>query len=112
MIRREQTTGCLRAYSNIQVATQLTSTPSNYPCHDIPFSNARKMADIAPPESMDEINAQRIAAGLAPIGMTDSGGDEEPAVDEDIVAAQNYAKRKEEAKRAKAEQDTKERIAK
>ena len=37
---------------------------------------------------------------------------DEPVLDEDVVAAQNFAQRMEEAKRAKAEQETRERIAK
>jgi hypothetical protein len=69
------------------------------------------MADVAAPTSMEEINAQRVAAGLAPIDVNAAEGDE-PVLDEDVVAAQNFAQRMEEAKRAKAEQETRERIAK
>lgn len=71
------------------------------------------MADIAAADSLAEINAQRIAAGLAPIDESAvSGEGGEPQVDEDEVAAQNYAQRKDEMRRAKEEQDIKERIAK
>jgi len=68
------------------------------------------MADVAAPNSMDEINAQRIAAGLAPIDTSGTGEPVEP--DEDEVAAVNFAARREEMRKKKEEEDIKERIAK
>jgi hypothetical protein len=67
------------------------------------------MAD-AEPSTMEEINAQRIAAGLAPIPVDDGTQEVEP--DEDVVAGQNYVQRREEMKRAKEKQDMDEKIAK
>lgn len=68
------------------------------------------MADVAAPDSMDAINAQRIAAGLAPIDTSGAGEPEAP--DEDEVAAVNFAARREEMRKKKEEEDIKERIAK
>ena len=68
-----------------------------------------KMAD-AEPSTMEEINAQRVAAGLAPIPVDDGTQEIEP--DEDIVAGQNYAQRREEMKRAKEKKDMDEKISK
>ena len=68
------------------------------------------MADIAAPESLEETNRLRVAAGLAPIG----GGAEndEPEVDEDDLAEANFSQRRDEMRRARAETEVKERIAK
>lgn len=76
------------------------------------FYYTPKMADIAAANSLAEINAQRIAAGLAPIDESAIAGDGEPVIDEDDVAAQNYAQRRDEMRRAKEEKDIKERISK
>ena len=61
--------------------------------------------------TLEEVNALRIAAGLAPIGGDLAEG-EEPPVDEDEAAEANYAQRRDEMRRAKEEADIRERIGK
>ena len=70
------------------------------------------MADIAAKDSLEEINKERIALGMAPIPTAAEGEEMEIQPDEDDVAAANFAQRKEEMRRAKAEAETKERISK
>ena len=61
--------------------------------------------------TLEETNKVRVSLGLAPIGA-DVGDDEEVPVDSDIIAEANYAQRRDEMRKAKAEADLKERIDK
>ena len=83
----------------------------------IPIAASRH-SDTCPNMSMnqesltvEETNKVRVSLGLAPIGGPVPEGEDAP-VDADAVAEANYAQRRDEMKKAKAEADLKERIAK
>ena len=61
--------------------------------------------------TLEETNKVRVSLGLAPIGGPVLEGEDAP-VDADAVAEANYAQRRQEMKKAKAEEDLKERISK
>jgi len=61
--------------------------------------------------TLEQANKVRISVGLAPIGGPVAEGEEVP-VDQDDLAEQNFAQRKDEERKARAEREVKERIDK
>jgi U4/U6.U5 tri-snRNP-associated protein 1 len=61
--------------------------------------------------TLEETNKVRISLGLKPIGVEAAEG-EEPPIDTDAIAEDNYAARRDEMRKAKEKSDLEERIAK
>lgn len=61
--------------------------------------------------TLEETNKVRISLGLKPIGAETAEG-EEPPVDTDAIAEDNYAARRDEMRKAKEQADIEERIQK
>lgn len=61
--------------------------------------------------TLEETNKVRISLGLAPIGAEPAvDADGQPILDQDEVAEANFARRRDEMKRDKAEREIKERM--
>ncbi|KLT45793.1 SART-1 protein [Cutaneotrichosporon oleaginosum] len=72
------------------------------------------MADISTNQdslTLEETNKVRISLGLKPIGAADdAGSDGEPVEDRDAIAEENFAQRRADMKRERAEREMKEKI--
>lgn len=72
------------------------------------------MADMSTNQdslTLEETNKVRIGLGLKPIGADeDVGSDGEPVEDRDAIAEENFAQRRADMKRERAEREMKEKI--
>jgi U4/U6.U5 tri-snRNP-associated protein 1 len=72
------------------------------------------MADMSTNQeslTLEETNKVRISLGLKPIGAEeDAGSDGEPVEDKDAIAEENFAQRRADMKRERAEREMKEKI--